>query len=187
MSEHDARMQAEAQTKAQQAVQVQIQQQMEQYQKQMADRDVAYQKGLQDLETRFQKAATPDQVAVLVTQLMGLKQPIQIVTPTPTKENPNPQPQAVVPQIDFPQAKSYIQNCEECSAARTKLQQDAADRAAQMALAQKQIESLKVERDTWKTTAKGGTTLQRTWKATKWVLVGMGVGAAAVCGSGHCR
>jgi hypothetical protein len=145
----------------------------------MADRDAAYQAQLQTLNTKFSQAASPDQIAQLVTQLMGLKQPIQILTPAPTAQNPNPQPVAQVPLVDAPQAKAYLQDCEECKAARVKLQADVADREQQMAAAQKQIDSLKTERDTWEKTAKGGTKLQRIGRAMKWIGVGVVVGLAA--------
>jgi hypothetical protein len=179
LEEHDARLRAEESSKAQQAVQADARAEIAAIQKQMADRDAAYQAQLQTLNTKFSQAASPDQIAQLVTQLMGLKQPIQILTPAPTAQNPNPQPVAQVPLVDAPQAKAYLQDCEECKAARVKLQADVADREQQMAAAQKQIDSLKTERDTWEKTAKGGTKLQRIGRAMKWIGVGVVVGLAA--------
>ncbi|HLZ91093.1 MAG TPA: hypothetical protein VKQ28_05210 [Candidatus Acidoferrum sp.] len=187
LSEHDLRMRAEAQAKAQEAVQSQAAAQIAVLGKQMADRDAAYQAQLRSLDSRFSQAQSPDQIAQLVSGLMGLKQPIQIVTPAATAANPNPQPVAQVPVMDAPQAKAYIQECEACKAERAKLQADAADRAKQADLAQKQIEALKGEVTTWKTAAKGGTVLQRLGRAAKWVAIGAGAGAAALCGSGHCK
>jgi hypothetical protein len=187
LSEHDLRLQADAKSKAQEAAQVQAAAQIATIQKQMADRDAAYQSEIQTLDKKFGQTATPDQLAQLVSQLMGLKQPIQVVTPGATAGNANPAPEARVPVIDAPQVKAYFQECEQCKAERTKLQADAADRQAQADLAQKQIEALKSERDTWKTAAKGGSFWQRTGRAAKWLAIGAGAGAVALCGSGHCK
>lgn len=188
LGEHDARLQAEAKSKAQEEVQRLSVEQSAALQKQIADRDAAYRTELQSLDKKFSLAANPDQIALLLSQLMGgLKQPIQIVTPPATAATPNPQPVAQVPLVDAPQVKAYFAECETCKAERVKLQADAVDRAKQAELAQKQIEALKGERDTWEKTAKGGTVLQRIGRAAKWLAIGAGAGAVAMCGSGHCK
>jgi hypothetical protein len=187
LSEHDARLQADAKAKAQEAVQQVAAEQVAALQKQIGDRDAAYQLQLQSLDKKFAAAGSPEQIAQLAAQLMGLREPIQIVTPATTAENPKPQPVAQVPLADAPQAEQYIRDCEACKAERTKLQADAADRAKQADLAQKQIDALKSEVKTWQTAAKGGTVLQRFGRAAKWVVIGAGAGAVALCSSGHCR
>jgi hypothetical protein len=187
ISEHDARLRAEEQNKAQAAMQKQAQDQISALSKQVADRDATYQTALATLDKKFSQAATPDQTAQLAAALMGLRAPITVVSPAPSAANPNPTPVAEVPQSDFPQAKTYIQECEQCKLDRDKLTKDAADRATEAALAQKQIEAVKAERDTWEKAAKGGSVLQRIRKGAKWFAWGAVAGAVALCGSGHCR
>lgn len=187
LSEHEARVQAEAQAKAQEVVQSDLKTQINELGTEMANRDAAYQEQLKTLDAKFATAQNPNQITQLVAQLMGLKQPIQIVTPAATPGNPNPAPVAQVSTLDAPQVKSYVQDCEQCKLDRTKLTADAATRQQQAELAQKQIASLQNEVTTWKTAAKGGTTWQRLKRGAKWFAIGAGVGAAAVCGSGHCK
>ena len=187
LSEHDQRVRAEEQSKAQAAVQGQAQSAIAALQKEMAARDAQYQSALKTLDTKFSRAATPDQLAQLVSQLMGLKQPIQVVTPAPSGSSVHPEPEARVPGSDFPQAKAYFEECEQCKADRAKLQADAADRQSQMDLAQKQIEALKADRDNWEKVAKGGSWMQRVAKGAKWLVLGAAGGAVALCVTGHCR
>jgi FtsZ-binding cell division protein ZapB len=179
LSEHDLRLKAEESSKAQVAVQAEVKNQLADLQKQMTDRDAAYQSQLKSLGNRFSGAATDDQLAQLVSQLLAVRNPIKVVTPAATPENPHPTPVAQIPVADAPQVKAYFSECEECKASRAKLQADAADRIAQMELAQKEMDSLKTERDTWKTAAKGGTKWQRMGRAAKWIGVGVVVGLAA--------
>jgi hypothetical protein len=187
LSEHDLRLHAEEQAKAQQTVQADAAAKAAELQKQMDVRDQAYTEQLKALDSKLQSATSPQQFAALVSQMAGLKQPIQVVTPAATSQNPNPTPVAQVPEIDFPQAKAYVTDCEQCKLDRAKLQADAADRASQAALAQKQIDSLKQEVNTWQTAAKGGSKWQRMKRAAKWFAIGAGAGAAALCGTGHCK
>jgi hypothetical protein len=187
LSEHDSRLQLAGEKKAAEAVQAQAQSQMAALAKQMADRDAQYQSQLQTLDTKFSHAATPDQLAQLATQLLGLKEPIRLVTPPASDGNAHPAPVAQVPQIDFPQAKAYLSDCESCKLDRAKLQADAADREAQAKLAQTQIDSLKKENGNLQTALKGGSWWLRTKRAAKWLAIGGALGAGAVCGTGHCK
>ena len=187
LSEHDARLQAEERGKAAAAVQEQAQSQIAALAKEMADRDAQYRSQLQTLDTKFSRAVTPDQLAQLVSQIMGLKAPIQLVTPGASDGNAHPAPIAQVPQIDFPQAKAYVEQCEECKAERAKLQADAADRATQAKLAQQQIDSLKKENGDLQTALKGGGWWLRTKRAAKWLAIGGLAGGMALCGTGHCK
>lgn len=186
-AERENRIRAEATTQAQQDVQKQIAQQVSDLAKQMADRDVLYRQDMQTLETRFRKATAPSDVAALVAQLMGLKQPIQIVTPTPTKDNPNPVPIAQVSTLDAPQVKAYVQACEECKLNLVKTQADLADRAKQAELAQQTIDSLKKEKSSLQIALKGGTWVERAKKTTKVGAIGGAIVAAVICLTGHCK
>jgi hypothetical protein len=161
--------------------------QIQDLQKQMAARDAGYQQQLQSLSTKFQQAGSPEQTAQLVSQLLGLKEPIQIVTPAASAQSPNPAPVAELPQIDFQQAKAYVSECEACKVNLAKATADAATREAEMAAAQKQIEALKAESAAWEKAAKGGSWAHRAVSGAKKVAIGVVIGIAAACGSGHCK
>ena len=74
----------------------------------------AQQVQLEAVNKRFDRAQSPQDIAALVGQLMGLQKPITFVTPPATPANPNPQPVAQVPIEDAPQVKSYVKACETC-------------------------------------------------------------------------
>ena len=60
--------------------------------------------------------------------------------------------------------------------------------ALKVVLAQKQIDALKTERDeAVKKASQGGGFWSRVRRSVKWAAIGAGIGAAAVCGSGHCK
>jgi hypothetical protein len=187
LDEHDNRIKAEASVAAQAQLQQQYQQQVSDLAKRIDAREAAYNAQSEQLKTQFQQASTPQQTAQLVASLMGLKTPITITTPSPTAATPNPQPVAQVSAIDFPQAKAYIQECEQCKLERLNFQADAADRQAQAALAQKQIDSLKKENASLQTAVKGGSFFQRLGKATKYLILGGAAALVATCGTGHCK
>ena len=191
VTEHDLRVHAESVEATQKQLQAGYQKQVNDLAKAVADRDASYQRQVDVLTQKFQQAVTPEQVSRILTSAMQLKTPIQITALPPTPQSTTPTPIAAVAETDLPQMKVYVEACEECKLERDKLIGDANDRVAQAVLAQKQIESLKTERDTWKLTAKGGTLLQRVKKAAKWwaigAAVGAGAGAVVVCQSGHCK
>jgi hypothetical protein len=56
-----------------------------------------------------------------------------------------------------------------------------------MKLAQTQIDALQKQKGDLETALKGGTFWTRTKRAAKWLGIGLGIGAAAVCASGHCK
>jgi len=183
LHEHDQHVREKAVSDAVQVAQSTYQKQLAtlsaNFDAKMKERDAAYKQQLETLNSKFQTATTPVQIAQLVSQLMGLKSPIQITTPAATPQNPNPQPVAQVMLEDAPQVKTYLHTCEECKLELPKLQADLKDREAQQTLAQKQIDSLKQQRDTALTAARGGTTWQRTWKVVKYLVIGGAIGYAA--------
>jgi len=191
LHEHDAKVREQAVAAATEAAQATYQKQVAAeiaaLERKMSDRDAAYQKEVSTLNARIQTAASPQQIAQLVSQLMGLKTPVQIVTPPATSGNPNPQPIAQVSLSEAPQVKAYVLECETCKTQLPKIQSDLADREKQIQLAKQQIESITKQRDGYRTAAKGGTLWQRTVRALEYLGIGAGVGAGLVCGSGHCR
>lgn len=187
LAEHDARIRAESTVEAQKTLQQQYRQQVSDLAKQMAERDAAYQSSLKQLDARFQRATTPDQLAQLLNTLGALPEQIRAVQSTPTAQNPNPAPHLEIPSLDLPQAKAYIQDCETCKLNLAKATADAADRDTQAHLAQLQIDSLKKENTSLQVALKGGTWFSRVKKAGKYIFWGAVGGAAAICISGHCR
>lgn len=181
LSEYAAHVKADAQAEATIKVQADyqktLQQQLADLQKQQNDRDAKYQQDKQDLQKQFQGSL--QQVIAVIQAKAGLPVPLQVVTPPATAANPNPQPTVVVPSADLPQAKAYVQACEQCSLDRTKLQADAEDRVKQMQIAQQQIDSLKTQRDAAVKEGKGGSWVKRVGKAVEYLVIGAAVGYAA--------
>ena len=185
---HEASLNAaksDAVQKAQADLQEQYRDQLAALQDQMTQREAHYKQDTEDLQKSFQGSL--QQIALLVQRNANLPVPLQIVTPAPTKENPNPTPQVIVPSQDLPAAKTYLLDCEQCKLDRVKLQSDAEDRIKQMTLAQQQIDSLKVQRDAAIKASKGGNWIHRLSHNAKFIAIGGAIGAAAICGSGHCR
>jgi len=157
------------------------------YEKKIADRQVKFEHDNKSLQAQFEAAAKDNhRMSALLSQLMNLPEAVAVTTPAPTPQNPTPLPVVSVPQIDFPAVIAYAKGCEATKLANTKCRDDLSDRMKQMDIAQKQIDALKKEnRDLL--SAAHGTFFQNFKKAGKWLTIGAGVGAAAVCGSGHCR
>jgi len=167
LHEHDAHVREAAVASAVQQAQATYQKQLAQ---QAADREATYQAQLKSVQGKVEKAQTPVDVAALATQLMALKQPVQIVTPAPTAADPKPEPIAQVPLLDADQVKAYINVCEQDKLYVPKLQADNTDLKAQ-------VDSVTKERDAARTEAKGGKLGHRIVTALKYVGIGVGIGA----------
>ena len=182
--EHDQKLQqmavADAKQQAADAFQKQLDAVNASIDAKLKARDDQYATDTKTLNDEFAAAQKSNaQMAALITQLAKLPVPITVSTPAPTAANPNPSPIVTVPQVDFPAVTAYAQSCEQAKLDNTKCQADIADRQAQMANAQKQIDNLKGEVQTWQTAAKGGTTLQRTLRVIKWLAIGGAAGYVA--------
>lgn len=177
----DAVQQAQAQ------FQKQLNQTVADLKKEAADRETKLTQDLATLQKRFQQAATPKQIADLSTQVMGLKQPVQIVTPPATPANPNPQPVAQISFADLPLVKSYENECEICKLQLPKLQTDVTGQKQLIAAQEKEITSLKTQRDAAVKASKGGNWIRRTVHNGKVLAIGGAVAVAVVCGLGHCK
>lgn len=100
-------------------------------------------------------------------------------TPNPADELPS-SPAAQIPAADLKPLYDYVQDCRACQAQLAAARQDATDNAQKLA-------ALTRERDAAITAAKGGGFWRRLRRNALWFVVGAGAGAAALCGSGHCR
>ncbi len=91
-----------------------------------------------------------------------------------------PIPSAQIPASDLKPLYDYVQDCRSCQAQLAAAKLDAADSAAKLS-------AISRERDAALTAAKGGTFWRRLRRNALWFAVGAGAGAAALCGTGHCR
>ncbi len=89
-------------------------------------------------------------------------------------------PAARIPAADLKPLYDFVQDCRACQAQLDAAKLNAADDATK-------ITALTRERDAAITTAKGGGVWLRLRRNAVWFVVGAGAGAAALCGTGHCR
>ena len=89
-------------------------------------------------------------------------------------------PAARIPAADLKPLYDFVQDCRACQAQLAAAKLNATDDATKIA-------SLTRERDAAITTAKGGGVWLRLRRSALWFVVGAGAGAAALCGTGHCR
>jgi cytoskeletal protein RodZ len=177
ISSREDRVRMEATQKAQNDYQAQLKQLSADFDAKLKARDDAYKHDSRELADKFNGSMA--QVLALISQRANLPVPLTETTPAPTKDNPNPSPIINIPKADFSAAAKYAQDCEQCKLDRVKLQADAADRQKQAQLAQRQIDSLKQERDAAVKAAKGGTWIQRLGHNAKWLAIGAAAGAIA--------
>lgn len=91
-----------------------------------------------------------------------------------------PIPSAQIPAADLKPLYDYVQDCRSCQAQLAAAKLNAADNAAKLS-------AISRERDAALTAAKGGTFWRRLRRNALWFGIGMGAGAVALCGAGHCR
>ncbi|MGA9570061.1 MAG: hypothetical protein WBS17_08235 [Candidatus Acidiferrales bacterium] len=99
--------------------------------------------------------------------------------PTNQRELPDA-PSAQIPAADLKPLFDYVQDCRSCQAQLAAAKQNATDNVAKLTAVTR-------ERDAAVAAAKGGTFWQRLHRNALWFVIGAGAGAAAVCGTGHCR
>ena len=159
---------------AQKAVQADNQKQMAEILVLMKDWQAQQDAKMQALDDKFKSANSPQQVAALVSQMMGLKQPIVISTPAATTDNPHPQPVATI--TDIPQLKLYTQECEECKVKLDTSVKQLTYADQQQDLLKRQITSLTTERDAAVKAVHGGSLWQRLAHDGKIIAISAGVG-----------
>ncbi len=186
LSEHDARLQAEERSKAKDQVIAQNQQALqslgaliEQVRQDNAKQVAALQETVAALKT-------PDeQLAWIVSHIQTQpgQPPITINVP----KNPEQPAMIEVPQARVPEVTEAVKGCDQCKLDLTAKTQELTYTQQQN---QRLADSLKQETDKaemWENTAKGGSFWQRFGRAVKWISIGAGAAAGAICGSGHCR
>ena len=176
---------AEERSKANQQLIDQLTKQQNDFAQQIKDLKAQQAIDLANVQRTFANTQSPQQLAALVAQLMGLKQAPIVFTPQATKENPNPTAQIELP--DAPQVKAYFQSCEECKVNYAAAQKQLVAEQGKTENAQQRLDIMTTDRDQWKRTAQGGSKLQRAVKRVEHFLIDAGITAALVCGSGHCK
>jgi hypothetical protein len=189
LGEHDSRLQAQATVAAQKEVFDKAADQIKSIQQADAERDKQTAATIAQLSATALAQKTPQQIASWIPQQVpGLPQPITITVPPSTTANPTPDAVASIPQIDLPKLRDTIESCQVNTLRLNSCLADVASRDSQIKiLKETTIPAIEKERDAYKTALKGGTFWQRTKRAGKWLLIGAGVGAAALCGTGHCK
>lgn len=184
---HDAYVRAQAQSTVTQSALSQLSKQQSDLAAQLKQTQSDAQSQLAALQKQYSKAQSPDQLAALITTAMNLPQPIKITTPQPTPANPAPQPVAEVPLPDAPQAKAFVQSCQQCQIELAAAQKRSAIAAQQLAAAKQQLTLTEKDRDTWKRAANGGSWLRRAVKRVGAFVLDAGLTTLALCASGHCK
>ena len=161
------------------------------YQKMLADQNAAFEKRIaaRDEQTKAQVQAMRDIVAKLKTPQQHAEFDQQALTDAikgiQFKVQSTGEMTATIPKESIPQATAAIEECKECETKLAASVQNLADREAQMKLAQQQIDSLKTQRDSALTAAKGGGFWKRLKSNVKWLVIGAAGGAIAAKTLGH--
>lgn len=165
---------------AQKSVIQQAQTDREQHAKEDAARDLQTAATLQSWQLAVQAVRTPQQITGWSqSQLEDAIRGIQFSVPAPTAADPHPAAAVTIPEASLPGLRDTIEKCRECSLKLDTAQKDLDSRAAQMKLADTQIQALKTERDAAVTAAKGGSFWQRFKRSAKWLAIGAAAGAVA--------
>ena len=184
---HDDYVRAAAQVKADQSTLSQLVKQQSDLAAQLKQTQSDQQSQLSALQKQYAQAQSPEQLAALISNVMNLPQPIRITTPPATAANPNPTPIAEVPVPDAPQAKAFVQACQECQIQLATAQKQSAIAAQQQGDLKQQLALTQKERDTWKKTAQGGSWARRAAKRAAAFAIDAAITTAVACASHHCR
>jgi hypothetical protein len=172
---------------AQQQVIAASQKQAKDIQDAEAERDKLTAANVAALQAAASRQTTPAEIAAWLPKQIQTPQPITFTIPTPTAANPAPNATASIPQADLPALRDQVEKCQECAVKLTAAQADLSSRDERLALAGAELAAMTKERNAAVTASKGGSFWSRAKRTAKYVVIGIAVGAAALCGSGHCR
>jgi hypothetical protein len=151
------------------------------------ERDKATAANVAALQAAAARQTTPAEIAAWLPKQLSTPQPITFTIPAPTAAIPVPNAVASIPQADLPALRDEVSQCQVCGVRLATAQSDLSSRDARLVDAGEKLSAMTKERDTWKDAAKGGGFWSRVKRSAKWLVIGIGVGAVAVCGSGHCK
>lgn len=156
--------------------------------KREADRDAQLKTTVAALEEAKKRVQSPTQVLRALPAVIPLPEPIAASVAARAPGNPPPkgtpeevhQQSATIPAADLKPLYDFGVACQECKARVATLTKDRADDALKLGAVEKQ-------RDAAVAAAKGGSKFARIKRAAKFIVIGAVAGAAALCGSGHCK
>jgi hypothetical protein len=134
--------------------------------------DAALQSALSSIDKQRTIIVTPQQAAAVANTLPNLPQQVTVqqvpaVPATATTPAQEATSQIVIPAADIPAFQKYKLDCDESNAKLTACTLNAAKSEIIQTATDDQLKAMTVERDTWRTAAKGGTWLKRTWNVVK--------------------
>lgn len=175
MKEHIASERAQAKADAQQVI-------IDRADKDMKQRDAAFQAGMDSLRSQIAAVKTPEQAIRYIHDAVPALANVQQARDLPATLPNAPIPQgmrnvtvhdddAIVPSAQLLESAKLINGCQQDKVGFAKCQGDALD-------LQTKITATEKERDEWKAAAKGGTKFQRFVRAAKYLAIGAGIGFA---------
>ncbi len=160
LQEHDARINAESVQSSQQAVIATAQKSIDQAKAEQAQTASDLKAQLAAISAQRTIVVTPQQAAAAVNALPNLPAQVQVQQVPATPTAPASQ-QLVIPQSDIPAFQAYKLDCDENSAKLNACTLNAASAAVIQQGTDTKLAAVIKERDTWETTAKGGTFWRR--------------------------
>ena len=182
----DSWVRAEATVQAQAATIREITTEEQKVNSQEKERDAQTANQIAKMRAELERVSTPSQIAAWLPQQVRLPQELQISAPRPSRANPKPDAIATIPRPDLLPLRDYVESCKVCSVKLASAQQDLAANQQELTLAGERLAAVERQRDAALKAARG-TFWGRLLTRAKWLVVGAGVGAALLCGSGHCQ
>ncbi len=189
IDEHDARVRAEVQIDADRLKESDAEKRDEALRDEMAKRDEDAKDREQKMLDAVKNLKTPAQIAPYIEHDLapGSKDPIVVQVPVPTKDNPSPNATISISETDLPVLRDRLSKCDLDADKLNVCKADALTNADRLKAAGEKLSAVENERDQYKTELKGGTFWRRVKTAGKFIGIGGGIAAAALCGSGHCK
>ena len=172
LQEHDARLKAESVQSAQTQVIATAQKSIDQAKADQAQTASDLKSQLTAIANQRTIVVTPAQAANVANTLPNLPQQVTVqqvpaVPATATTPAQSATSQIVIPAADIPAFQKYKLDCDASNVNLTACTLTAAKSDIIQKATDDQLKAMTVERDSWRTTAKGGTWLKRTWNVVK--------------------
>jgi hypothetical protein len=175
LQEHDTRLKAESMQSAQQQVITEAQKSIDQAKADQAQTASTLSAQLSAIANQRTIVVTPQQAAAVANTLPNLPAQVQVQQVPATATAPASQ-QLVVPQADIPAFQAYKLDCDESKAKLNACTLTADSSAIIQTSTDTQLTAMTKERDTWRTTAKGGTFWHRLGHDALQIGISAGVG-----------
>jgi hypothetical protein len=188
LTEHDARLKAEASVAAAQKSIDQASIQLRQLQDADQQRTAQTSAAIEKIKEAAAAQKTPQQITNWIpAQLRSLPAPINSSFAPATPQTPSPSATFVVPGADLDSLKDLISQGQQCAVKLPSVEAAVTSCQSQVKAVQEQLAEAEMQRDAYKLDLKGGTFWHRVGHDLKAAGIAASVGALAVCGSGHCK